>query len=64
MYSKMKTRRVKAMAIGALVASVMSVGAAAGTASAEQAADSEAKVVSVKVQADFGVMSMRSGIRW
>lgn len=63
MYSKRKTRRTRALIAGALLAGAMAIGAVADTTSAAQA-DVEEEAGSINVSADFGPMSMRSGIRW
>lgn len=56
-----RTRRV--LAIGALLGTVMSVGAMTDSASADEA-DTEASSVLVRVDSKWGARSMSSGVRW
>ncbi len=67
MFSTKKTRGIRAIIAGALLAGTVAIGAVADTASAAPDAGSyEAKVVQVDLTTggDPGPMSMRSGIRW
>jgi len=60
----MKTRRARALIAGTVLASVISVGAVAGTASAEEEASVDAHVVNVQLDDGGSHTFMRGGIRW
>ena len=64
MHIKSRTRRARAVIAGAVLASVMSVGAVADTASADEADSDATRVVNVKFDDGGSHTFMRGGIRW
>ncbi len=63
MHIQKRSRRVRAAIVGTLLASVISVGAVADTASAANAKVSVDQTA-VNIKVDISTMSLRSGIRW
>jgi len=61
---RMKTRRARAIIAGTVLASVISVGAVADSASAEEATSSQANIVNVQLDDGGSHTYMRGGIRW
>lgn len=62
-----RSRMRRVLAIGALVGTVMSVGAIGDAGSASETdsdGDAEAASIYIKATSDWGSMSMRSGVRW
>ncbi len=59
-----KRRGAKVIALGALLASVISLGVAADTASAAKPPPADQTTIVVVVGGEVGTTAQRSGIRW
>lgn len=64
MHTTSRTRRVRALILGGLLAGVLSVSALSGAAANDDAGSESATSVTAKIETGGTPMSLRGGIRW